>query len=632
LILIVVVVVSVGTFAYFLSGLQTQSQNNQGKIQAVQNENLAIAYAQFYPIDWGAPNITSVYLTVQNLNTQSSGLIGVGVNGNETSLTNSSGGIEVNGNPYVSSLPVTVPSKGTVSVNISGYDIPRTSAIIINVYTSSYNTVSFSVGPPQASFIISETSVSNPNDLTLNASDSQPENSIQSYNWEISPTPGSFVAETGRTAQFSSNSRPAIVTLIVVNTYGLVSLETEAFSTTIPPVNTSNYSDPQFWTPYLSQLENIREVLMTPYGTGSYGYDSGINLTAGGNIEPSPAIGVTTGGYHNVAVAIDNNLEGSAALDFFNSASSPLAESSAIFPAFSTFNMRYYLTNPIYSTTNDSLSTTIYNTDRSFLNQTWYGVGSCTQFQTYYYHSGLGNSFGTAYDRREGEYGFAGPYGTTLAKSTSAFLGGIGSPACAGGGQSSDGGQTWYLPGYGGFNGGPSGNDCSMTQPTPCVVTVFPSGTPVGPNSDLEELSFLIDQDYMKCIAGSSCSAWQNDYRNAMTQFPFHAPRQALHFIQATRATQAWKLTNITYNGITPLQMVQITIQQVFTLTNQVGPMGVFGDIGPDGGLYQQWGGHGSSDTPEPNFQAMTAFDPNMPTWFTYACYQPPHSCGPTLV
>src|SRR5579862_3007361 len=73
LLLIIVVVTAVGTFAFFLSGLQTQAQKVNDKLQGVQNESLQVAYAQFYPIDWGTPNITSVFVAIQNLNSQASG-------------------------------------------------------------------------------------------------------------------------------------------------------------------------------------------------------------------------------------------------------------------------------------------------------------------------------------------------------------------------------------------------------------------------------------------------------------------------------------------------------------------------------------------------------------------------------
>jgi len=329
---------------------------------------------------------------------------------------------------------------------------------------------------------------------------------------------------------------------------------------------------------------------MSPYTVGNqhYGYDDQIQtsfagtigLTCGGNIEPSPAIGVSHGGYWNVCVAIDNNLEGSASLDYFNSLTSILAGQPNCCPG----------------------ATSIYTYVRTILGQTWDGVGGCSMpFQKYTYPG----SFAGFVDRREAEYGFSGPYNQTLLNPANGgiHIGGIGNNC---GTQ----GQTWYLPGY----ETPPG---SATQPL--IVTVFPSQQAPGTNSDLEELSFVIDELYMQCIAGQvSCSQWQNAYRNAMNQYPFPAPRQALHFIQVSRATQAWQLANMTVNGLTPLQMLEITTQQVFTPTGQIGPMGMGGDVGSDGGLGQSWGK--GSDTPEPNFQAMVAFDPNMPTWFMPIC------------
>jgi hypothetical protein len=583
--LIIVAITAVGTFAYFLSGLQMQAQKTEDKFQAVQNENLQVSFAQFYPVDWAAPNITAIFLSVRNLNIEASGLIGLAVNGNLTSLMNSSVAI-INGVQLNSSVPIDVPARESISVNISGYQIPRTSAISISLFTASDNTFSFSVGPPQASFLISN---SNSNYSTLDASGSTPANGILSYNWEISPFPGSFVSESGETVQYFSNMIPAAVTLVVVNSYGLISSETQGLfpSSLIPSGN-----DSQFVLPYLSQLEKIREVLMTPFTPGSYGYDPTTGLVCGGNIEASPAIGVQSG-YNDVCVLTDNNIEGGNALDYFNGASSVLSGLTA----FSTFNQGYFDTAIVHNNVSYYyLSSNVYNTTRSYLSQPFYGIGGCpSPFSPVLYPS----SFTPLYDRREGEYGFIGPYANIL-DTPGVHLGGIGQ-SCG------TEGQVWYVE-----NGG-------TVITNPLIVAEMP-GTPIGPNNDLEELSFYIDEAYMQYIAGNAPAyLWQTAYKNAMSQFPFEAPRQALHFIQVTLATNAWNLTDITYDGITPFQMLEIAIQQVFTPANQVGPMAVLGDVGRDGGLYQSWGAQGSSNTPEANMQAMIAFDPQMPTWFTLA-------------
>ncbi|HXQ92244.1 MAG TPA: hypothetical protein VN739_04505 [Nitrososphaerales archaeon] len=326
-----------------------------------------------------------------------------------------------------------------------------------------------------------------------------------------------------------------------------------------------NQQDYQLWVqPYLTQLEKIREVLMTPYTLGSqhYGYDSTFGLVRGGNIQPSPAIDVL-GGYNDVIVAIDNNLEGSYSLDYFNSAQSVLST----VPGF------------------QSVNTSIYANVRALLSQTWLGIGGCSApFTTYTYPASF-----QLLDRREAEYGFIGPYASTL-ETPGNHLGGIGSNC---GTQ----GQTWFLQGY----------DALPTSATqPLIVTTFPSNQTIPSTGDLEELSFYIDEMYMQCVAGtSSCSLWQNAYVNAMSQYPFSVPRQALHFIQVTRATQAWTMSNMTYNGVSAKTMLQNTINQIFSNAT-----------GPQGGLYQIFGDGKSDQTPEPNFQAMVAFDPRMPLWF----------------
>jgi hypothetical protein len=352
--------------------------------------------------------------------------------------------------------------------------------------------------------------------------------------------------------------------------------------TTISQTSTVSISklDYQLWVqPYLLQISGIRAVLMTPYasGRGHYGYDSSFGLVRGGNIEASPALGVTNG-YQDVIVAIDNNLEGSYSLDYFNSADSVLMGQPGFIPQ----------------------ATNIYGNDRVLLSKSWDGVGSCSSpFVQYNYPSSF-----SLLDRREAEYGFIGPYASILA-SPGNHLGGIGSPTCSNGAISTTSGQVWFLPGY---------ENPQTTSAQPLIATVFPSNQPVASTGNLETLSFYIDQMYMQCQAGvsSSCSSWRMSYLNAMSQYPFQAPRDALHFVQVTRATAAWQDPTLTFNGVTAEQMLQDTIGKLFS------PSSNGGALGPDGGLYQSWGGGGSSDTPEPNFQAMVAFDPRMPSWFIY--------------
>ena len=210
-------------------------------------------------------------------------------------------------------------------------------------------------------------------------------------------------------------------------------------------------------------------------------------------------------------------------------------------------------------------------------------------------HSGLLPHQLSLLDRREGEYGFIGPYASTLDQ-PGVHLGGIGH-SCG------TEGQVWYVE-----SGG-------IVEANPYIVTEMP-GSALGPNDNLEELSFYIDEAYMQCIALTApCSVWQTAYLNAMSQYPFQAPRQALHFIQVTRATQAWNAASC---GCT--FAAQASADLTAAITKIFTPTSPGGALGPDGGLTQQWGG-GGDRTPEPNMQAMIAFDPDMPNWFTTACY-----------
>ena len=113
--------------------------------------------------------------------------------------------------------------------------------------------------------------------------------------------------------------------------------------------------------------------MMTPFQTGSFGYNSQYGLIEGGGIEPSPAIGVP-GGYNNIIVISDNNLEGGLSLDYWNSASSPLVSTQA----FINFDTKNYGTAIVATDINGAV--------RKYLSQTWYGVGACSApFASYTY-------------------------------------------------------------------------------------------------------------------------------------------------------------------------------------------------------------------------------------------------------
>jgi hypothetical protein len=170
-------------------------------------------------------------------------------------------------------------------------------------------------------------------------------------------------------------------------------------------------------------------------------------------------------------------------------------------------------------------------------------------------------------------------------------------------------GQTWFLPGYGGVPNNPS-----CTQPThPCIVTEFPSNNPVVTNGGDDTQGFLVMEYYMQCIAGTaSCSLWQNAFKTEMARYPWADTRGSAHFIEAARATGAWQLASMTYNGVSALTMLQNAIHNLWAQ----------GQDQVNGGLYQNWATPNNGRTGEPIMQAMTAFNPNLPGWFTeQACH-----------
>ena len=111
----------------------------------------------------------------------------------------------------------------------------------------------------------------------------------------------------------------------------------------------------------------------------------------------------------------------------------------------------------------------------------------------------------------------------------------------------------------------------------------------------------------MQCVAGTApCSLWQNAFLTDMARYPWSETRGSAHFIEAARATQAWTMSNMTYNGMSAKTMLQDTI-------NNLWANGV--DLS-NGGMYQNWGTPNDGRTPEPNMQVLTAFNPNLPSWF----------------
>ncbi len=310
--------------------------------------------------------------------------------------------------------------------------------------------------------------------------------------------------------------------------------------------------------PYLTQIDKVRQVLMTPYvlAPNNYGYDPGFGLVRGGNIEPSPAIGVTASN-EDVIVLIDNNLEGSASLDFWNS----------------------------YS----GVTTTVEANCRGYLAKTFDEISSnCPPFPTTTYN-------GT--DRREAKYGSHSPYYAQLSQPGAKIY--------------QTAGQTDYVQGFEGLNAAHASCSNPPTLSTnmanPLIVSALPVGSAIGSGGNLETDGPWIDLQFEQ----GSVAAAQAEFTRVVqawngTGFGTtygSATRDLLHFIEAARATGFWRDATITG----PQGTAQQVLQQVINV--------IWQNAGPGGGLSQEPPG-GSYDTPEPNFQALIAFDPRVPTWF----------------
>jgi hypothetical protein len=316
--------------------------------------------------------------------------------------------------------------------------------------------------------------------------------------------------------------------------------------------------------PYLGNIEQVRRILMTPYvlAKGHYGYDSTFGLVRGANIEPSPAIGITSPN-NDAIVLIDNNLEGSASLDFWNSYKGVASTVEA--------NCRHFLD----ATSFDEIGT------------------NCPPFPQMTYD-------GT--DRREAKLGKHSPYYGMLSKPGQQIH--------------NTSGQTDFVPGYEGINGSKASCSAPPTLQTnlanPIVVTALPIDSPINGGGNLETdgpwISLQFEQGNVSVAHGEFAKvvgAWDGNTFGSYGS----ATRDLLHFIHCARATGFWRDATITG----PKGTAQEVVQQVVALVWQIQASG------GDGGLTQCYSGTagcGSTDTPEPNFQAMIAFDPRVPTWF----------------
>jgi hypothetical protein len=671
MILIVVVVAAVASFAYLLSSFQSQSQKQNDQVQNVSNENLKVTNVQLYPPEYIAP-ILSMSTSVRNDNTQTSAITSIELNGifMNTFYTDVENGVVV-ANYTNSGNESVMTAHSSTTFEIDNLSLSRANPIMINVITASQNIFSFSLQPPVAEFTFNQQLGD-----VLNASGSySPDSSIQSYNWNVQGYNqngvglfGPYATLSGQEVQYSTLAPELDVGLTVVDSYGLISTAgqtvtpgaittstgTSTITLTLSSTSTTTISDPTttttitgsststttetststttitttscsgsscgststcsnptqdmalFVCPYLNQIEKVREVMMTPWTPGqsnTYGYYQPFGIVAGGGIEPAPALGLNNG-WNNVAVVSDNNLEGGLSLDYWNNAASLLSN----LPAFMNFNSHNYATSSIFVPLTMSLNTNIMGEVRGYYSGTrWYGVGACTgpTFQEYQYPLSF-----SLLDRREAEYGFIDPYATTLIQS-GIQIGGIGSNC-------GTEGQTWYLPGYGNV-GNP--NVCSNStpccpNPSPCIVTEFPSNNPVVTNGGDDTQGFLVMEYYMQCVASnfnpSVCSNWQNAFKVEMSRYPWADTRGSAHFIEAARATGAWQMASMTYNGISAYTM----------LLNAISNLWSHGQDPANGGMWQNWGNNNGGRTPEPNMQTLTAFNPNLPTWFTeVACH-----------
>lgn len=222
LLLIIVVVVAAASFALLLFGFQSQSQKQQNQIQNEQDEDLKVGYLQLFPVanpsNFFDP-ITFANITVLNYNTQPSAVTAIEMNAF-----------------YFKFNQTVIPAQESHTFPLSNLTLMRTSPISIEILTAAENVFSFLITPPTANFNIQSLG---PSEYLLNASGSfSPDTTIVSYLWNAKglgtdEQTGDVLnsALSGQSVQYFPTTASSQVNLTVVDFYGLLSVESQTFST-----------------------------------------------------------------------------------------------------------------------------------------------------------------------------------------------------------------------------------------------------------------------------------------------------------------------------------------------------------------------------------------------------------------
>ncbi|HXQ92657.1 MAG TPA: type IV pilin [Nitrososphaerales archaeon] len=220
MLLLIVVVVAVGTFAYYLNYTQQQAQNRQTFINSVKNENLRIQNIFLSTLNTTATpqisatnltqRITTINITVINLNLQSSNLVYIQVDGtwlkNFTSL-----GFNYFGGTYLI-IPARATSQITLYTNFTKTPIYRNQSMQVTLLTKSGNYFETAYNPPSA--IITEqlypqqegASVVDEPIFSSQFSTVSNETSIASYFWVLTQSPHPPCIISGSRAAFAFTS------------------------------------------------------------------------------------------------------------------------------------------------------------------------------------------------------------------------------------------------------------------------------------------------------------------------------------------------------------------------------------------------------------------------------------------
>lgn len=191
LLLIMIVVASASALAVMVSNAQKKEMEQQSLRAAVESENLKILSLALNPPDSNG-NWTNVIVTVTNLNTEESKIVGLNINGINAANYTDKDGVSYN---FHNQFPVPAAGSRQIFLNLSSnfvspLNISQSDSVRIILFTSLTNNFERVFLPPVPIIKVSSQSDTGfGNVLVLDGSDSiSHESTIINYQWQVNNT------------------------------------------------------------------------------------------------------------------------------------------------------------------------------------------------------------------------------------------------------------------------------------------------------------------------------------------------------------------------------------------------------------------------------------------------------------